>query len=61
METFALAAQHSGAISHLHTFSVTDSAITVAKEVRNIVSLVVVGWITVAAIGAVRDSLKKER
>lgn len=50
MESFALAAQHSGAINHHHTISFNSSAVDALKEVKLIVSVVVVGWIATTAL-----------
>lgn len=52
MESFALAAAHSGAIHHVHTITLTASpgAAGVAREVRLLVTAVVVGWVCVTGI-----------
>lgn len=60
MESFALAAQHAGAINHVHSFHFSASAVDVAKEVRNIAIVVVSGWVAVTTIQAIRSSYKKE-
>lgn len=46
----SLAAQHSGAINHHHTFSFSSSTVDALREVKLIVSLVVVGWIATTAL-----------
>jgi len=56
----AVTAQHSGAINHVHSFHLSSSAVDIAKEVRNIVSIVVIGWITVSVVQTIRSSLRKE-
>lgn len=56
MEHFALAAEHSGAITHIHSFTFSQSAVDIAKEARNIVSIVVIGWITMRLIQLSLDS-----
>lgn len=50
MESFALAADHSGAINHIHTVTISPTIIGVVREVRIIVTIAVVGWITVTGI-----------
>lgn len=50
MESFALAAEHSGAIHHVHTISVNPSAISAIKEVRIAVTVIMVGWVAVTGI-----------
>lgn len=52
MESFALAAAHSGAIHHVHTITLTASpgAAGIAREVRLLVTAVVVGWVCVTGI-----------
>ncbi|KAI0472064.1 hypothetical protein GGR56DRAFT_677910 [Xylariaceae sp. FL0804] len=54
MESFALAAQHSGAVSHVHTVTlrIDGSAVAVARELRLAVTVAVVGWVAVAGIRA---------
>ena len=61
MEQFAVAAQHSGAINHIHSFHFSASAIDVAKEARNIVCIVVAGWVAVTTVHAIRGSFRSER
>lgn len=61
MEQFAVAAQHCGAINHVHSFHFSASAVDVAKEVRTIVTIAVAGWIAVTTIQAIRGSLQRER
>lgn len=50
MESFALAANHAGAINHHHTFNFNPSVIDAFKEVRIAVTVVVVGWIAVTGL-----------
>lgn len=52
MESFALAAEHSGAIHHVHTVTIGAGAgaVGLAREVRIAVTVVVVGWVVVAGI-----------
>lgn len=57
MEQFAVAAQHSGAIDHVHSFHFSSSAVDIAKEIRLGVTVIVVGWVAVAAIRNVRGLL----
>lgn len=56
MESFALAATHSGAINHIHTLTVSPSAVGVARELRVAVMVVVAGWVAVAGIRALAGS-----
>lgn len=61
MEQFVLAAQHSGAIIHNHCFHFDSSAVAIAKEVRQIVAIVVLGWVaieTVKNLRFLRDNFK---
>lgn len=61
MEQFALAAQHSGAITHNHCFHFNPSTVAIAKEARQIVAIIVVGWVaveTVRNLRLLRDSFK---
>ncbi|KAL7964134.1 hypothetical protein HDV63DRAFT_390874 [Trichoderma sp. SZMC 28014] len=50
MEQFLLSAQHSGSISHAHTFQLPQSAAELAREVRITVAIVAVAWVAVTAI-----------
>lgn len=50
MESFALAAEHSGAINHIHTITVGPGVAAVAREVRIAVTVVVAGWVVVTGI-----------
>lgn len=50
MESFALAADHTGAINHIHTINLGASSVTVAREVRLAITVIVVGWVAVAGI-----------
>ena len=58
---FALNAQHSGAINHLHSFQFHSSIVDVVREVRLAVTVVVVGWIAITTIRAVQGSFGRER
>lgn len=53
MEQFALSAQHAGSINHVHSFHFSSSALDLAREVRSIVLIAVVGWVTVTGIRGV--------
>ncbi|KAK2600725.1 hypothetical protein N8I77_010237 [Diaporthe amygdali] len=55
MESFALAAEHSGAINHVHTLTIGPSVVGVARELRLAVTVAVVGWVAVAGIRALCD------
>lgn len=50
MEQFLLQAEHSGAISHAHTFLLPQSATQLAREVRITVAIVAFAWVAVTAI-----------
>lgn len=50
MESFALSAQHSGALNHHHTFAFNASVVDVLKEVRLTVTIVVAGVVAIAAL-----------
>jgi hypothetical protein len=50
MESFALAAQHSGAINHVHTIHLDPSAVSVARELRVAVTVIVIGWVAVTGL-----------
>lgn len=50
MESFALAADHSGAINHVHTVTIGPAAVGLAREIRIAVTVVVVGWVVVTGI-----------
>lgn len=50
MESFALAAEHSGAIKHIHTLTVSPAIIGVARELRLAVTVAVAGWVIVTGI-----------
>lgn len=52
MESFALAAEHSGAINHIHTLTVSPAIIGVARELRLAVTVAVAGWVVVTGIRA---------
>lgn len=52
MESFALAAEHSGAINHIHTLSISPAVVGVARELRLAVTIAVAGWVAVASIRA---------
>jgi len=56
----AVTAQHSGAINHIHSFHFSSSALDLAREARNIVAVVVVGWVAVVSIGALRSTFRKD-
>lgn len=48
MESFSV--QHAGSINHVHSFHFSSSALELAREVRTIVIIATVGWITVTGI-----------
>lgn len=50
MESFAVAAEHSGAIRHLHTIELSTSFARTAREVRIAITIIVVGWVAVTGI-----------
>lgn len=52
MESFALAATHSGAINHIHTLTISPSTASIARELRLAIMAFVVGWVAVTGIRA---------
>lgn len=50
MESFSVAAQHSGVIKHMHNISLDASTANVAREIRLAVTIIVVGWVAVTGI-----------
>lgn len=65
MESFALAAEHSGVIQHIHTLTISPAAVGVARELRLAVTVAIAGWVAVAGIRAIaaagsRGPLKRE-
>lgn len=50
MESFALAAEHSGAINHIHTVTISPAIVGVARELRLAVTVAVAGWVVVAGL-----------
>lgn len=64
MESFAIAAEHSGAISHIHTVSISPAVVGIARELRLAVTVVVAGWVVVTGIRALaaagsQDSVRR--
>lgn len=64
MESFALAAEHSGAIKHIHMVTISPAVVGVARELRLAVTVAVAGWVAVTGIRALaaagsRQSVKK--
>ncbi|KAI1799804.1 hypothetical protein F4811DRAFT_542241 [Daldinia bambusicola] len=52
MESFSLAAQHAGAINHIHTIRLDPSTAAAVRELRIIVAVVVAGWVAIQGIRA---------
>jgi hypothetical protein len=50
MEQFSVAAQHSGAINHVHTFLFPPSTVQALREVRLAVTVIAVAFVTVKAL-----------
>lgn len=59
MESFALAAQHSGTINHVHAIHIGQAATGVAREIRLAVTVIVVGWVAVTGIKALISGQSK--
>lgn len=61
METFVV--KHSGALDHSHTIVLSPSFIDLAREVRQTVTVVVIGLVAVAAVRGLFGAFtaKKER
>ncbi|KUI73272.1 hypothetical protein VM1G_11891 [Cytospora mali] len=51
MESFALAATHSGAINHIHTLTISPAIIGIAREVRMAVTVIIIGMVVTEAWG----------
>lgn len=60
MESFALAAEHSGAINHIHTITVSPTMVGVAREIRTAVTIIVMGWVVVTGIKALLGQEAKQ-
>lgn len=60
MESFALAAEHSGAINHIHTVTISPAIVGVARELRLAVTVAVAGWVVVAGIKAFTAASSRE-
>lgn len=56
MESFSLAAQHGGAINHVHTIRLDPSTAAAVRELRILVTVVVAGWVAVQGLRAWRGS-----
>ncbi|KAG6040805.1 hypothetical protein E4U41_007022 [Claviceps citrina] len=54
MEQFLVQAQHSGTISHAHSFVLPTQAVQLAREVRLAVTIVAVAWVAVRTLDAWR-------
>ncbi|OTB14222.1 hypothetical protein K445DRAFT_319390 [Daldinia sp. EC12] len=52
MESFSLAAQHAGAINHVHIIRLDPSTAAAVRELRIIVTVVVAGWVAIQGIRA---------
>ncbi|KAI1075703.1 hypothetical protein F5B20DRAFT_585069 [Whalleya microplaca] len=50
MESFAVAAAHSGSINHILTFHFNASAVDAARELRLAITVVVIGWVAVTGL-----------
>ncbi|PSR85720.1 hypothetical protein BD289DRAFT_368107 [Coniella lustricola] len=50
MESFSLAAEHSGAINHVHTITISPAITSVARELRIAITVIVAGWVVVNGI-----------
>jgi hypothetical protein len=55
MESFALSAQHSGAINHIHSLHFSQSAVELVREARILAAVLVFGWVAVTSIRAVKE------
>ena len=60
MESFALAAEHSGAINHIHTITISPAICGVARELRIAVTVVVTGWVIVTGIRGLAGRVSKD-
>lgn len=50
MESFALAADHTGAINHIHTINVSPAVVGLVRELRLAMTVIVAGWVVVTGI-----------
>ncbi|KAI6085409.1 hypothetical protein F4821DRAFT_240547 [Hypoxylon rubiginosum] len=50
MESFALAAQHAGAINHIHTIRFDPSTTAAIREARIMLTVVVAGWVVIQGL-----------
>ena len=60
MEQFALNAQHSGAINHIHSFHFNSSVVDAFKEVRLAVTVIVVGWVAITTVRSIAGTKTKK-
>ena len=61
MENIGVTATHRGAIEHIHSFTFNRSVVDALKEVRLGVSVIVLGWIAVTSVQALRSVFARER
>ncbi|KAI1645453.1 uncharacterized protein F4817DRAFT_366618 [Daldinia loculata] len=52
MESFSLAAQHAGAINHVHIIRLDPTTAAAVRELRIIVTVVVAGWVAIQGKGS---------
>lgn len=52
MESFSLAAQHAGAINHVHIIRLDPTTAAAVRELRIIVTVVVAGWVAIQGVRA---------
>lgn len=52
MESFSLAAEHAGAIQHIHIIRLDASTVAAARELRIAVSVIVAGWVAITGLRA---------
>ncbi|KAI1443071.1 hypothetical protein F5Y02DRAFT_394228 [Annulohypoxylon stygium] len=56
MESFSLAAQHGGAIEHVHTIRLDPATAATVRELRIIVTVLVAGWVAIQGLRAMQAS-----
>ncbi|KAI1408773.1 hypothetical protein F5Y13DRAFT_171734, partial [Hypoxylon sp. FL1857] len=54
MESFSLAAQHGGAINHVHTIRLDPTTAATVRELRILVTVVVAGWVVIQGLKALQ-------
>ncbi|KAI0889683.1 uncharacterized protein GGS22DRAFT_148893 [Annulohypoxylon maeteangense] len=56
MESFSLAAQHGGAIEHVHIIRLDPATAATVREIRIMVTVLVAGWVAFQGLKALQAS-----